>query len=170
MASTTTTTIPAALAVLLVHAALLAEGCPGRTVVTADGRRPHEGLWLSPRQARRPHRPAQQDLLLELGPSEEQDEQEVAALLQELPWQILTIPAGAKRDDAGTTYTPRMGRESGEELHVDSSGSISGGNNDEGLFDPRAPPFAPRLGRRAMDEYIPRMGRGAPRRPAPPKP
>ncbi|XP_025832098.1 PBAN-type neuropeptides-like [Agrilus planipennis] len=95
-----------------------------------QGTKKNFALWFGPRLGRRKRNFEDEARVAE-------EFQEAMKLLKERPWIIIAIDK--KVDD----YTPRLGRESGEEKREELS----------------TPPFAPRLGRRLLP-FNPRLGRG----------
>ncbi|XP_034193045.1 pheromone biosynthesis-activating neuropeptide [Osmia lignaria lignaria] len=105
------------------------------------------GMWFGPRLGRR----RRADRKLETDPNLET----LANILDGSRWAVITIPGGEKRQP--TQFTPRLGRESGEEFF-----SYAYPNDQEELYaeEQLLPPlFAPRLGRRVPWTPSPRLGR-----------
>ncbi|XP_017875879.1 PBAN-type neuropeptides-like [Ceratina calcarata] len=105
------------------------------------------GMWFGPRLGRR--RRSDRKTELEL------DFEALANALDGSHWAIVTIPGTEKRQP--TQFTPRLGRESGEELF-----SYGFPKEQEEFYveEQTFPPlFAPRLGRRLAWTPSPRLGR-----------
>ncbi|XP_015437209.1 PREDICTED: PBAN-type neuropeptides-like [Dufourea novaeangliae] len=105
------------------------------------------GMWFGPRLGRR----RRADRKLEVDP----DLEALANILDGGRWAVITIPSGEKRQP--TQFTPRLGRESGEELF-----SYGYPRDQEELYAEEQifpPLFAPRLGRRLPWTPSPRLGR-----------
>nr|XP_033326895.1 PBAN-type neuropeptides-like [Megalopta genalis] len=104
------------------------------------------GMWFGPRLGRR----RRSERKTEVDP----DLETLATILDGGRWAVITIPGGEKRQP--TQFTPRLGRDSGEEL-------LYGFPKDQDEFyteEQYVPPFfAPRLGRRLPWTPSPRLGR-----------
>ncbi|XP_076664420.1 pheromone biosynthesis-activating neuropeptide [Andrena cerasifolii] len=105
------------------------------------------GMWFGPRLGRR----RRADRKLEVDP----DLEALANMFDGARWAVITIPGGEKRQP--TQFTPRLGRESGEEFF-----SYGLPRDQEELYAEEQifpPLFAPRLGRRLPWTPSPRLGR-----------
>ncbi|XP_031838828.1 pheromone biosynthesis-activating neuropeptide [Nomia melanderi] len=106
------------------------------------------GMWFGPRLGRRRRSEGRK--------SETDPEFDALAnILDGSRWAVITIPGGEKRQP--TQFTPRLGRDSGEDLF--SYGFPKDQDElyaEEQLFPPL---FAPRLGRRLPWTPSPRLGR-----------
>ncbi|XP_003703358.1 pheromone biosynthesis-activating neuropeptide [Megachile rotundata] len=105
------------------------------------------GMWFGPRLGRR----RRADRKLETSP----DLEALANFLDGSRWTVITIPGGEKRQP--TQFTPRLGRESGEDFF-----SYGFPKDQDELYaeEQMLPPlFAPRLGRRVPWTPSPRLGR-----------
>ncbi|KAF5291991.1 hypothetical protein FQA39_LY14152 [Lamprigera yunnana] len=78
----------------------------------------------------------------------------IVEALQEPPWTILTFNEGKRHT---VNFTPRLGRESGED---ETANYFRDDELSKELMTQRSPPFAPRLGKRANTYYFdPRLGK-----------
>ncbi|CAK9804431.1 PBAN-type neuropeptides [Anthophora plagiata] len=103
------------------------------------------GMWFGPRLGRRRRADRKSDSDLET----------LANTLDGSRWAVITIPGTEKRQP--TQFTPRLGRESGEEFF-----SYGFPKDQEELYSEEQifpPLFAPRLGRRLPWTPSPRLGR-----------
>ncbi|CAK9809536.1 PBAN-type neuropeptides [Anthophora quadrimaculata] len=103
------------------------------------------GMWFGPRLGRRRRADRKSDIDLET----------LANALDGSRWAVITIPGTEKRQP--TQFTPRLGRESGEEFF-----SYGFPKDQEELYAEEQifpPLFAPRLGRRLPWTPSPRLGR-----------
>ncbi|XP_043259560.1 PBAN-type neuropeptides-like isoform X1 [Colletes gigas] len=108
---------------------------------------PFSGMWFGPRLGKR-HKA---DKNSEADP----DLEALANILDTARWGVLAVPGGEKRQS--TQFTPRLGRDSGEEFF-----SYRSPKDQEELYaeEQLFPPlFAPRLGRRLPWTPSPRLGR-----------
>ncbi|KAG7204421.1 hypothetical protein KM043_004860 [Ampulex compressa] len=116
--------------------------CIKRTTEEVTG-----GMWFGPRLGRR----RRSDSKLEVDPEIEA----LANVLDGTRWAVITIPGGDKRQP--TQFTPRLGRESGEEFLTYGEPREP---DDVEIQEEAFPPFfAPRLGRRLPWTPSPRLGR-----------
>ncbi|XP_066590683.1 PBAN-type neuropeptides-like [Prorops nasuta] len=109
------------------------------------------GMWFGPRLGRRRRSGVKPEIDPEI--------EAIANVLDGARWALISIPAeatasGDKRQT--TTFTPRLGRESGEDfLYANSRDQDDFLDDDQGV----PPLFAPRLGRRLPFAPSPRLGR-----------
>ncbi|KOC66334.1 PBAN-type neuropeptide [Habropoda laboriosa] len=103
------------------------------------------GMWFGPRLGRRRRADRKSDADLDA----------LANVLDSSRWAVISIPGAEKRQP--TQFTPRLGRESGEEFF-----SYGFPRDQEELYAEEQifpPLFAPRLGRRLPWTPSPRLGR-----------
>ncbi|XP_048511478.1 PBAN-type neuropeptides-like [Athalia rosae] len=105
-------------------------------------------MWFGPRLGRR----RRSDEKLDIDPDETNA---IADVINGAPWALVSIPAGKRH--ALQVFTPRLGRELGEDFGYSSLTGGQGGSQDDA--EQRSPPFAPRLGRRLPFIPSPRLGR-----------
>ncbi|XP_046748649.1 PBAN-type neuropeptides-like [Diprion similis] len=105
-------------------------------------------MWFGPRLGRR----RRSDERLDMDPEETNA---IADVINGAPWALVSIPGGKRH--ALQVFTPRLGRELGENYGFNSLSGDQGGNQDD--IEQRSPPFAPRLGRRLPFAPSPRLGR-----------
>ncbi|KAF5281450.1 hypothetical protein FQR65_LT14684 [Abscondita terminalis] len=87
-------------------------------------------------------------------PSEKEQMEAFLEALQEPPWTVLTFNEGKRHT---VNFTPRLGRESGEE---ENENWLRDSELSRELLTQRSPPFAPRLGKRMNTYYFdPRLGK-----------
>ncbi|XP_076646402.1 pheromone biosynthesis-activating neuropeptide [Halictus rubicundus] len=105
------------------------------------------GMWFGPRLGRRRRSEKKSDV--------DPDLEALASILDGGRWAVITVPGGEKRQP--TQFTPRLGRDSGEELF--SYGYPK--DQDEFYAEEQYLPalFSPRLGRRLPWTPSPRLGR-----------
>ncbi|KAF2885624.1 hypothetical protein ILUMI_20566 [Ignelater luminosus] len=114
------------------------------------------GVWLTPRVGRKKRSASPYEENNYRTPSFDREQLEsLMDTVQEPPWTLVTINEGKRHT---VNFTPRLGRESGEENEPDSWLHDTDLNRE--LMSQRSPPFAPRLGRRMNTYYFdPRLGK-----------
>nr|WGH73127.1 pheromone biosynthesis activating neuropeptide DH-PBAN [Cephalcia chuxiongica] len=106
-------------------------------------------MWFGPRLGRRRRSDERAETVSD-------ETNAISDVLSGAPWALVSLPDGKRR--AMKVFTPRLGRESGEEYLVyNAFNGAEGGIQDD--VEQRSPPFAPRLGRHLPFLPSPRLGR-----------
>ncbi|EFA11568.2 PBAN-type neuropeptides isoform X1 [Tribolium castaneum] len=114
-------------------------------------------FWFGPRLGRKKRNSSNDDLYQDM------QKEELVSLtdaLQDVPWAIIAVNDLLEGKRHVVNFTPRLGRESGEEFvnNAPEDRWLQNHETSGEMLYQRSPPFAPRLGRHSSP-FSPRLGR-----------